>query len=225
MANIDWNETIIEEEEEEELDLLMSQVHDVDVSRLVEEEEEEENRQIPGFNDTPLWVRVQHRKPRKNFQSTGSFRKDPGKLNKTSDSGNNQRTTDNGLFEGLKCPEQLGKPKIFFTNICRAFDVPTDARSRSEEENEGKLKCWIRIIRNFRCLGHNTRKCSIQRSIKEEENYKTLILCTMMTLGNKQVPDNEFFRRQIEEEVAKRVARLDMSTYIRFLIECKDQNS
>jgi hypothetical protein len=45
---------------------------------------------------------------------------------------------------------------------------------------------------------------------------------TMMTLVNKQVPDNEFFRRQvltslltilqIEEEVAKRVARLDMST-------------
>jgi hypothetical protein len=34
----------IEEEEEEELDLLMSQVHDADVSRLVEEKEEEENR-------------------------------------------------------------------------------------------------------------------------------------------------------------------------------------
>jgi hypothetical protein len=171
-------------------------------------------------------VRVQHRKLRKHFQSTGSFRKDPGKLDKTSESGNNQRTTDDwssydhfivaisphGIrdafelsdsslmkieyfqrqFEGLKCPEQLRKLKIFFTNICRgyvtnysnsfnnllfvlsklykflnfsAFDVPTDARSRSEEENEGKLKCWIRIIRNFRCLGHNTRKCSIQRSI------------------------------------------------------------
>jgi hypothetical protein len=38
IANIDGNETIIEEEEEEELDLLMSQVHDADVSRLAEEE-------------------------------------------------------------------------------------------------------------------------------------------------------------------------------------------
>jgi hypothetical protein len=44
IAYIDGNETIIEEEEEEELDLLMSQVHDADVSRLVEEKEEEENR-------------------------------------------------------------------------------------------------------------------------------------------------------------------------------------
>jgi hypothetical protein len=38
MANFDGNETVIEEEE---LDLLMSQVIDADVSRLVEEEEEE----------------------------------------------------------------------------------------------------------------------------------------------------------------------------------------
>jgi hypothetical protein len=42
MANFDENETVIEEEEE--LDLLMSQVNDVDVSHHVEEKEEEENR-------------------------------------------------------------------------------------------------------------------------------------------------------------------------------------
>jgi hypothetical protein len=42
MANFNGNETVIEEEEE--LDLLMSQVNDVDVSHYVEEKEEEENR-------------------------------------------------------------------------------------------------------------------------------------------------------------------------------------
>jgi hypothetical protein len=42
MANFDENETVIEEEEE--LDLLMSQVNDVDVSHHVEEKEDEENR-------------------------------------------------------------------------------------------------------------------------------------------------------------------------------------
>jgi hypothetical protein len=41
MANFDGNETVIEEEE---LDLLMSQVNDADVSRLVEEKEEENRR-------------------------------------------------------------------------------------------------------------------------------------------------------------------------------------
>jgi hypothetical protein len=42
MANFDGNETVIEEEEE--LDLLMSQVNDVDVCHHVEEKEEEEHR-------------------------------------------------------------------------------------------------------------------------------------------------------------------------------------
>jgi hypothetical protein len=41
MANFDGNETVIEEEE---LDLLMSQVNDADVSRLLEEDEEENRR-------------------------------------------------------------------------------------------------------------------------------------------------------------------------------------
>jgi hypothetical protein len=50
MANFDGNETVIEEEE---LDLLMSQVNDADVSRLVEEEEEENrcNRKSRGIGE------------------------------------------------------------------------------------------------------------------------------------------------------------------------------